>query len=207
MQRAKTLKPKELALTAVMTAVTAVVTMITGSFVPFPATGGYLNLGDAMVMLSGLLFGGSLGGFAGGVGSALSDIFLGYPYFAPLTLIIKGVEGYLTGLIGNSKRLALRVAGVVAGACAMLVGYFSVETPLSGMGAAFGELIAINSIQVAVGAIASLVLVQVILRTYPDIETYKPQPARLRSGLIMILVAIVVLALIVGVYLRIGISP
>jgi uncharacterized membrane protein len=203
----KTLKPRQLALTAAMTAVTAVVTMVTGSFVPFPATGGYLNLGDAMVMLSGLLFGASLGGFAGGVGSALSDIFLGYPYFAPLTLLIKGTEGYLTGLIGNSKRLTLRVAGVVAGACAMLVGYFSVETPLTGMGAALGELVAINSIQVAVGAIASLVLAQIILKTYPDIESYKPQPAKLRSGLIMILVAIVVLSSIVALYLKTGIPP
>jgi uncharacterized membrane protein len=143
--------PREITLTAVMTAVTAIVTMITGSFVPFPATGGYLNLGDSMVMLSGLLFGAAVGGFAGGVGSALSDILLGYGYFAPLTLLIKGVEGFLVGFIGNSKSVSRRLVGVITGAVAMLAGYFLVETPLTGMGAAFGELLAINSIQVTIG--------------------------------------------------------
>ena len=83
-----------------------------------------------MVMLSGLLFGAGVGGFAGGVGSALSDALLGYGYFAPLTLLIKGVEGFLTGLIGDSNRFSMKAAGVTAGAIAMLVGYFSVEAPL-----------------------------------------------------------------------------
>lgn len=199
--------PREIALTAVMTAVTAVVTMITGSFVPFPATGGYLNLGDSMVMLSGLLFGASLGGFAGGVGSALSDVLLGYGYFAPLTLFIKGTEGFLTGLIGNSKSLSRKVAGVVAGSTAMLAGYFLVETPLKGMGAALGELVAINSIQVTVGGIVSLALTQAVLRAYPEIEFFKPKPRTLRAGVVVVVLAAVILAAIVGTYLMTGISP
>ena len=72
-------RPREVALTAVMTAATAAVTMVLS--IPFPPTRGYFNLGDAMVMLAGLLFGARLGGFAGGVGSAISDILLGYAYF------------------------------------------------------------------------------------------------------------------------------
>lgn len=200
-------KPREIALTAVMTAVTAVVTMITGSFVPFPATGGYLNLGDCMVMLSGLLFGASVGGFAGGVGSMLSDILLGYGYFAPLTLLIKGTEGFLAGFIGNSTRFSRKLAGVIAGAIAMLAGYFLVETPLKGVGAAFGELVAINSIQVTVGAVVSLALAQAILKAYPDVEFLKPKRQSLRAGLVVVVTAAVILAAIVGMYLRTGISP
>jgi uncharacterized membrane protein len=197
--------PRESALTAVMTAATAAVTMVIS--VPFPPTRGYFNLGDAIVMLSGLLFGARLGGFAGGVGSALSDILLGYGYFAPLTLFIKGTEGFLTGLIGNSKRFSFKVAGVVAGAIAMLVGYFSVETPLYGIGPALAELGAINSIQVTAGGIIAIALAQVIMRTYPEIQFFKAQREGLRAGVGLVVTAAIVLAAIVGVYLLTGISP
>lgn len=205
MQKLKTPSPRNTAITAVMTAATAAVTMVIS--IPFPPTRGYLNLGDVMVMLAGLLFGARIGGFAGGVGSALSDALLGYGYFAPLTLFIKGTEGFLTGLIGNSKRLSLKVAGVVAGAVAMLIGYFSVETPLYGVAPAFAELSLVNSIQVTVGAIVSLGLAQIILRTYPDIQFFKPKEVGLRVGLIVLLASSAILAAIVGSYLMTGISP
>jgi uncharacterized membrane protein len=204
-KRFKAPKPREVALTAVMTAATAVVTMVIS--IPFPLTRGYFNLGDAMVMLAGLLFGASVGGVAGGVGSAISDVLLGYGYFAPLTLLIKGTEGFLTGLIGNNRRFSLKIVGVIAGAIAMLVGYFSVETPLYGVGAAFAELVTINSIQVLSGAIISLTLTKVILKTYPDIKFLQPKPQSSRTGILMIIVAAVVLSAIVGVYLVTGISP
>ncbi len=199
-------KPREAALTAAMTAMTAVVTMITGSFVPFPATGGYLNLGDAMVMLSGLLFGARIGGFAGGVGSALSDLSLGYGYYAPLTLLIKGTEGFLAGLIGNSEKISRRITGVMAAAVAMLIGYFSVETPITGIGAALGELTAINSIQVTVGAIVALTLTQIVVKTIPEIKFFKPQAQSIKSAIIMLVAAAILLTIIVGVYLATGIA-
>jgi uncharacterized membrane protein len=188
-----------------MTAATAAVTMVIS--IPFPPTRGYFNLGDAMVMLAGLLFGARLGGVAGGVGSALSDILLGYGYFAPLTLFIKGTEGFLTGLIGNNRRFSLKLAGVVAGAVAMLVGYFSVETPLYGVGAALAELVTINSIQVLSGAIISLMLTQIILKTYPDVKFLQAKPEGARPGILMVVVAAVLLSAIVGVYLVTGVSP
>jgi len=188
-----------------MTAATAAVTMVIS--IPFPPTRGYFNLGDAMVMLSGLLFGARLGGIAGGVGSALADVLLGYPYFAPMTLFIKGTEGFLTGLIGNSRRFSLKLAGVVAGAIAMLVGYFSVETPLYGVGAALAELATVNSVQVISGAVISLALTQAVLRAYPDIKFFKQQPLRPSIGAITVAIAAIMLGAIVAVYISTGISP
>ncbi len=197
--------PRELALTAVMTAATAAVTMVVS--IPFPPTRGYFNLGDAMVMLAGLLFGARLGGIAGGIGSAISDILLGYAYFSPLTLFIKGTEGFLTGLIGNNKKFQFKLAGVATGAVAMLVGYFSVETPLYGMGAALAELLTINSLQVFSGAAVSIALSQAILRAYPDIKFFQAKPISRRTGIIAVIVAAAILAGIVGAYLASGISP
>jgi len=205
LRRFKPPSPRETALTAVMTAATTAVTMLIS--VPFPPTRGYLNLGDVMVMLSGLLFGAGVGGFAGGVGSALSDALLGYGYFAPLTLLIKGVEGFLTGLIGSGNRFSRKAAGVTVGAIAMLIGYFSVEAPLYGVGPAFAELSLVNSVQVVVGAVVSLGLGQAILRTYPEIQFLKPKRVSRIPSIVIIVVAALVLAIIVGVYMRTNISP
>ena len=197
--------PREVALTAVMTAGTAALTMIIS--IPFPLTRGYFNLGDVMVMLSGLLFGARVGGVAGGIGSALADILSGYPYYAPITLLVKGTEGFLTGAIGNGKRLSLKVAGVIAGAITMLLGYFSVETPLYGIGPALAELTTVNSIQVASGAVLSLILAQIILRAYPDIKYFQKRQIDYRPAIIMVITVAVVLTVIVGTYLMTGISP
>lgn len=192
-------------LTAVMTAATAVVTMFIS--IPFPLTRGYLNLGDVMVMLSGLLFGARVGGFAGGVGSALSDVLLGYGYFAPLTFFIKGSEGFLTGLIGNNKRLSMKVAGVTVGAIAMLLGYFCVEAAFYGVGAAFAELGLVNSVQVTVGAAVSLTLSKAIFRRYRDVQLFMPRGEDKMTGFATVAIAAIALVAIVSIYLRTNISP
>jgi uncharacterized membrane protein len=174
--------------------------------IPFPLTRGYFNLGDAMVMLAGLLLGARLGGIAGGVGSAIADVLLGFGYFAPMTLLIKGTEGFLAGLIGHNRKLPFRLAGVVAGGIAMLLGYFSVETPLYGIGAAIAELSTINIVQVTAGAIIALVLIEIVLRAYPGIKSYVPPPVSMKFAVAVVVVAAIVLAAIVGFYLSQGIG-
>jgi uncharacterized membrane protein len=196
--------PREVSLSAVMIAATAALTMLIS--IPFPLTRGYFNLGDAMVMLAGLLLGARLGGIAGGVGSAIADVLLGFGYFAPMTLLIKGTEGFLTGLIGHNRTLPFRIAGVVAGAIAMLLGYFSVETPLYGIGAAIAELSTINILQVTAGAIISLILIQLVLRAYPAIKSYAPPPLGTKIAIAVIAIVIIVLAAIVGFYVSQGIG-
>ncbi len=89
----------------------------------------------------------------------------------------------------------------------MLVGYFSVETPLYGRGAALAELVTINSLQVLSGAVVSLAFSQAILKAYPDIKFLKPKRTGLRTGIIAVVVSAAVLAGIVGAYLLTGISP
>src|SRR5213594_682566 len=90
--------------TITVTAVfTALVFLSTYLFqIPIPATQGYFNLGDIMIFITALTFGPEVGGFSGGVGSAMSDILSpGGPPFAPFTLIIKGSEGVVAGLISR----------------------------------------------------------------------------------------------------------
>jgi len=74
------------------------VTLATVSLqVSIPATQGYFNLGETMVYTFALLFGPRVGMIAGGIGSALADLITGYLPYAPATLVIKGVEGYIVG--------------------------------------------------------------------------------------------------------------
>ncbi len=64
-----------------------------------PATGGYFNLGEAVIYLAALLKGPIVAGIAGGVGASLADLSTGYAIFAPATLVIKFIEGYVAGYL------------------------------------------------------------------------------------------------------------
>jgi len=155
-----------LALTAIFTALTTVTTLLI--VIPFPATSGYFNLGDSMVMISGLLLG-PLGGFiAGGMGSALADM-VGYPHFAPITFLVKGCEGLVVGLVTQQNQTSSRIyfrdiLGLLLGAFIMLLGYFIAEALLFGLEAALLELVWVNSIQITFGIIVALLIGSVTRR-------------------------------------------
>ncbi|MHA2116880.1 MAG: ECF transporter S component [Candidatus Thorarchaeota archaeon] len=162
-------KPKQphrtlfIAMLAVFTALTTIATVV--FIIPFPSTQGYFNLGDMFVMLSGLLLG-PVGGFiAGGVGSALGDVLLGFPAFVPITLLAKGFEGFLVGLLSARTLPTKRVGwwdiiGLVLGSMAMLMGYLLGEVLILGLafGVAIIELLTINSVQVIMGSIFTITI-------------------------------------------------
>lgn len=97
MHRIEASKARLIASSALSIALVFVATSSISIYIP--ATRGYFNLGDSMVFLTAILFGPVVGGVAGGIGSMLSDVFLGYTVYAPATLVIKGVEGFLTGML------------------------------------------------------------------------------------------------------------
>lgn len=95
------LNARTIPLLAFYTGLVAVSTFIFTVYVP--ATRGYFNIGESAVYLVALLAGPYVGAFAGGVGSMIADIILGYIFFAPATLVIKGVEGGVLGLLAARK--------------------------------------------------------------------------------------------------------
>jgi uncharacterized membrane protein len=118
--------------------------------IPIPGTGGYLNFGDIAVVFCGLFLGKKCGAVAGGVGSALADIIGGFFIFAPITLVAKGLEGFLAGVCGSTR---IPVVLLPLASMSMMAVYFVSELFLPGMGlgAALGEL-PFNAIQAGVGA-------------------------------------------------------
>ncbi|MFX1499590.1 MAG: ECF transporter S component [Promethearchaeota archaeon] len=155
-----------ISITSIFAALICVLTIIIR--IPVPTTTGYINIGDFGVMLSGLYFGPIIGGLAGGIGSAIADI-IGYPQFAIPTLIIKGLEGFLVGLISNPKKKVLKidyrdVIAVITGGLIMVAGYFLVEFPIYSIGGALSELPG-NLFQFGFGVIGSLIITTATRKT------------------------------------------
>lgn len=158
------MKARDLAAAAIFIALTFVVTRYT--VIPIPATKGYFNLGEVVIYIAALVFGPAVGALAGGLGSALADL-VAAPQFAPFTLVIKGVEGFIVGRLAG-RAPASRLAATVLGGAWMVAGYFTAEvlfaqplgiapTPGAAVGVALTE-VPFNLIQVAAGVVvASLV--------------------------------------------------
>jgi uncharacterized membrane protein len=159
------MKVGQLARLALLTALVAAATMVVK--IPMPATQGYINVGDALIIAGALLGGGRVGGLAGGLGSALADLLGGYTQWAPFTLVIKGLEGLFIGWLGNleaSRRRWLLRAGIAAAGMAwMVLGYFLVEYRLYGPGPALFSLWG-NVVQGAASLACGLPLAAVLQR-------------------------------------------
>ncbi len=135
---------RKLALHAMFVALVAVGTMVIR--IPLPATRGFVNVGDTLIFVAALLLGPQAGLVAGGLGSALADVLSGYAHWAPWTLIIKGLEGFIVGYLGSRAlqeegNLKVRsILAMVVGAAWMVAGYFGAGTIMEGMAAALGSL-------------------------------------------------------------------
>ncbi|MGM0470721.1 MAG: ECF transporter S component [Bacillota bacterium] len=159
---------KKIALGGLLTALVAVATM--SIKVPLPTNNGYLHLGDSMIYLSSILFGWKFGLIAGGLGSALADLFSGYAAWAVPSLIIKGIEGLIIGKIAYDSQRddSLTIKDIIAtlvGGSWMILGYYlfgvivknSFHVPLSNIPG--------NIIQAISGAVIAFPIIFAILRS------------------------------------------
>ena len=115
--------------------------------IPTP-TGGYVNIGDGIVLICGWLMGPVWGTLAAGIGSMLADL-IGYPIYAPGTFIIKGLMALTAFAVAKICRSTFKrhtwIAYVLSGIAAetvMVFGYFIFEAVFLsyGMGAAVGMI-------------------------------------------------------------------
>ena len=106
--------------------------------IPMPATGGYANAGDGVILTCAFLLSPISAAIAAGVGSAMADLLLGYVIYAPATLIIKGGMALLGGLLlrrmGKAKPHVAYPLSVLAAECVMVLGYLIYESLILGLG-------------------------------------------------------------------------
>ncbi|MCD6264253.1 ECF transporter S component [Candidatus Bathyarchaeota archaeon] len=151
------LSTREIAASGIMAALVCVTTMFIQ--IPVPATEGYFNIGDAMIMVAALTFGPVVGAIAGGIGSSLADLISGWYNYAPFTLIVKGVEGLIAGwILRRSERQSFSwiLLAWLLGESEMVVGYFIVEAFIMKYGFAALAEVPINLAQMAVGGIVGI---------------------------------------------------
>lgn len=123
----------------VMTALFAALGYVATRILQIPTpSGGYVNLGDTVVILGAYLLGPVYGAVAGGIGPALADLLSGYAIYVPATLVIKAVMALLAALVYRAlgKKTWSMVVCAVAAEAVMIVGYWLFETVLA---AAAGE--------------------------------------------------------------------
>ncbi|MBR5520985.1 MAG: ECF transporter S component [Oscillospiraceae bacterium] len=113
-------KSRELAYIGLMAALVFVTTNFISIKIPVGGGQTQIHVGNAMCILSGLLFGPIAGGLASGIGSMFVDLL--NPAWAPefwITFIMKFVMGFIAGLISHmgkqtkTKNLIAAILGAV----------------------------------------------------------------------------------------------
>lgn len=132
--------------------------------IPMPGGLGYINLGDAGVLLAGMLLGGGWGALCAGAASALADVLLGYTVYAPATFVIKGLVALAAGLLFARTQKKIRYAALYVAALIVPVGYFLYETLLYGSASAIVN-IPFNTMQCVVGAAVATLLGVMLFKT------------------------------------------
>jgi len=156
------MKSKTIAVYALMSALVTVATFAIR--IPMVATDGYLNIGDGIVLFCGVAFGPLAGFLAGGIGSALADLISGYAHWILPTLLIKGAEGALAGilffLLKKVRVNRFLSAGIASfpSAILMVVGYFFASWIMKGSAAVAVTSLPGNAIQGAAGIVLALLL-------------------------------------------------
>ncbi len=156
----------------------ALVFVATYSFViSIPATSGYFNLGETVIYVAALVFGPTVGAISGGIGAALADIVLG-PQFAPGTLVIKGIEGTIVGVLNrklrnySANRTLTATISVLVGGLEMVLGYFLYEQLVLGypLAVALTE-VPFNLVQMGVGLIIAVPVMHAVLEVFPQLKS------------------------------------
>ncbi len=146
---------KQVALGGLMAACVTAATLLS---IPLPGFRLYFNMGEGIIYTIALTKGPFYGAAAGGLGASLADLILGYPLWAPFTLIIKAAEGFIVGSLRKNRLLALAV-----GMSVMIAGYTSLAGFLYGWKAAPVEFIT-DVIQTGIGAGVALLLTKALQR-------------------------------------------
>ena len=167
---------RKMCITAMLAALCAVATFL---HLPISPTGGYVNLGDAVVILSGCILGPVYGFAAGGIGSALADIILSYTHYAPITFVIKGFMAMAFAIITNvmfkngKHSVPVTVFACIVSEIIMVGGYYICEATLLGYGFA-GALAAVpsNAVQGVFGVIIGTFLCKVVPGVFGKFRIY-----------------------------------
>ncbi len=134
-------------------------------------TGGLIHIGTLTMFIIALRFGARYGAIASGVGMALFDILSEWVIWAPGTLVVRLIAGFVIGKValsskGQGELLSKNILALIAGGVIIVVGYFVFEALIIGTGWGAVASIPGNLAQIAIGFFALF-----ILPSIPKLET------------------------------------
>lgn len=132
--------------------------------------GGVIHLGDSMIFVTAILFGWKTAAISGSIGMTLFDLLSPYAIWAPFTLVVKAVMGYLAGKISygrgsNGDSLLRNILAVVVSGAWMIFGYYIAEAIIYSNIVAPIATIPANFFQVLGGAIIAIPLTMLIKKS------------------------------------------
>ncbi len=146
-------------------------------------TGGLIHIGTLTMFVIALRFGAKYGAIASGVGMALFDILSEWVLWAPGTLVVRLIAGFVIGKVamsskGQGEMLSKNVLALALGGVIIVVGYFVFEAVVIGTGWAALASIPGNLAQIAIGSLALFILpsipkLETLSASFEDSTTYK----------------------------------
>ncbi|MEY8732071.1 ECF transporter S component [Peribacillus frigoritolerans] len=130
-------KTMDLIITAMLIALVFLSTFFLNIKLPIAANGGLVHLGTAMLFIASILFGPKKAALAGAIGMGLFDIVGGWTLWAPITIVARGLQGYIVGKIAWSKgrngtSIAFNVIATIVSIPFMIAVYYMGEGILYG---------------------------------------------------------------------------
>lgn len=162
----------KIVLTSLFAALICVATMLVQ--IPIPATGGFANLGDGVILMCAFLMNPVNAILAAGLGSMLADILAGYISFAPGTLVIKAGVALIAASIFNHfgrnrsarMQMVVMIAASILSEVFMILGYFFYEAVCLGIGMSAAGAIIGNVGQGVVAVIVACIVTPVLARSH-----------------------------------------
>ena len=160
-QPSSSAKVRELCTTAMCIVLVYLFTAVVNITFPGAGDGGLMHLGNIPLFVAAILFGRRTGMIAGGVGMALFDLLGGFAIWAPFTLVIVGLMGWLVGRITEThKSFPFYILAMLLACAVKVAGYYVAEGVIYGNWIAPVISIPGNVIQVAVGAVVTLIVIE-----------------------------------------------
>ena len=154
-------KVRDLCITAISIVLVYVFTALVNITFPGAGDGGLMHMGNIPLFITAILFGRKTGAIAGGVGMALFDLLSPFAIWAPFTLVIVGLMGYVVGAVAEKHRSIPWYILAMVLACGVKVGgYYIAEGIIYGNWIAPVISIPGNIIQVALGAAVTLAVIK-----------------------------------------------
>ena len=160
---------KDLVETALLTTLVFVATAFINIRLPILSSGGLVHLGNVILFAAAILFGKKKGAIAGAVGMAIFDLSSGWALWAPFTLVVRGIMGYIVGTIAysnnkNGDNFLIKILAVFVSGIWMIIGYYITEVILYGNLLAPVASIPGNITQLVVGLVLGLPLAKILKR-------------------------------------------